>query len=221
MHKLSILLVDDHNVVRSGFRVMLEMLENYTCEIEEASNGQEAVLRAKTKHFDIIIMDIKMPVMDGIEATREIRQFNRDARILGLSMFDEENYIVEMVKAGAMGYMLKNAEAEELVEAIKTLVQGKKYYSRDVANRLVEHLQTDKRKAGKSGGSVEDDPNILSKRETEILKHIANEMTNEEIAQELSISKRTVDTHRQNILHKLRVKNTAGLIKYAIRHNLV
>lgn len=220
MYKLSILLVDDHTVVRSGFRLMLETVEAFKCEIDEAGNGQEAIEKVRTKHYDVVIMDIKMPVMDGIEATRQIRQINRDTRILGLSMYDEEKYIVDMVRAGAMGYMLKNSDSEELVEAISTLYRGKKYYSRDVANRLVDHLQSSPK--GRDARMANDgELGVLSSRELEVLKFIASEYTNEEISQRLSISKRTVDTHRQNILHKLHVKNTAGLIRYAIKQGLV
>ena len=218
--EMNILLVDDHKVVRDGIRYMIESREEIEAKIDEAEDGEEAVKKAGVFPYDLIIMDINMPDVDGIEATRQIINKNKKAKILALSMHDEESFITNMIKAGASGYILKNIGAEELSGAIRKITGGDKYYSSDVALKLMGPYHDDivDRKPRPSKDVPKE---ILSSREIEILKMIANEMTNEEIAKKLEISKRTVDSHRQNILNKLQAKNVAGLIKYAIEQKYV
>jgi len=219
MKEIKVLLVDDHKVVREGIKYVLNLQQKYRVTIDEAEDGEQAVVKAKVYSYDIIIMDIKMPDKDGIQATKEIIQLNKNAKILALTMFDEDYQILNMIKAGARGYIVKNASSEELNKAIYAVISGQKYYSSDVAIKLMGPYHDDlverkpRRKDTYKG--------ILSKRELEILKLIASELTNEEIANKLILSKRTVDTHRQNMMSKLQVKNAAGLIKYAIQNNLI
>jgi len=216
--ELKILLVDDHKVVRDGMKYMLDMQDNLNVTVQEAEDGKDAVERSKHIDYDIIIMDINMPDMDGIEACEKILAEKKDAKILALSMHEEEFQIKKMITAGAKGYMLKSAGAEELMKAIKKVAAGEKYYGGDVAMKLMEPYHD----AIIDGKAVENRlKGKLTEREMEVLKLIANEYTNGEIAEKLHVSKRTVDTHRQNLLNKLNAKNTAGLTKYAVENKLL
>lgn len=219
MEKIKILLVDDHKVLRDGIRYTLSLQEKIPVEIDEAENGREAVEMARQFNYDIIIMDIKMPDVGGIAATKEIIKYDKRAKILALSMHDEEYQIVKMIQAGARGYILKNIGSEELLKAIIKVSKGEKYYSSEVAIKLMGSYHDDivERKPRQKKSYI----GILSKRELEILKLIANEYTNEQIAKKLFISKRTVDSHRQNMLNKTQSKNTAGLLRYAVKNNLI
>ena len=219
MEPIKVLLVDDHKVVRDGIKYMLKLQEKFNVVVDEAENGSEAVERHKHFDYDLVIMDIKMPEMNGIEATQKITSSTKDARILALSMFDEGPYVKEMIKAGAKGYILKNAGTEELNNAMRALLKGQRYYSSEVAVKLMEPFHDELLEKTPTPAKLAKE--ILSKRELQILRMIANELTNEQISKKLFISKRTVDSHRQNILNKTRAKNTVGLIKYAIKHNLV
>jgi DNA-binding NarL/FixJ family response regulator len=224
MKKIKILLVDDHKLVRNGIKYTIETgrMASRIDEIHEAVNGLEAIEFAKTFQYDLIFMDINMPEKDGISATKEIVKADKFTKIIALSMFDEDFEIRSMIKAGAVGYLLKNTGTEILDEAITTVLDGGKYYSNDVAVKLMEPYnenQLDQEKIKRDTISKTD--SVLSKRELEVLELIAAEHTNDEISKRLNLSKRTVDSHRQNILNKLQVKNTAGLIKYAFKVGLV
>ncbi|MEO9531578.1 MAG: response regulator transcription factor [Crocinitomicaceae bacterium] len=224
MKKIKILLVDDHKLVRNGIKYTLESggMSSRISEIHEAINGEEAVKRALITNYDIIFMDINMPEKDGIRATREIVKNDKFTKIIALSMFDEDFEIRSMIKAGAAGYLLKNTGPEILEEAINTVLDGRNYYSNDVAIKLMEPYNESALNLEKvKRSSVSKNENILSKREMEVLTLIASELTNEEIGQKLNLSKRTVDSHRQNIINKLQVKNTAGLIKYAFKLGII
>ncbi|WP_027420843.1 response regulator transcription factor [Crocinitomix catalasitica] len=223
MEKLKILIADDHKLVRTGIKYTLTGTgdSNFIDRIDEVVNGAEAVERARIFDYDIILMDINMPEMDGIKATAEIVKDKANSKIIALSMHSDDYEIRSMIKAGAMGYLLKNTGSEVLTSAIKTVLEGGKYYSNEVALKLMEPY-TGNLSQGKSDDIRVDNRKIsLTRRELEVLKLIANEYTNEEIAKKFELSKRTIDSHRQNILSKLQVKNTAGLIKYAIRLGLV
>tara|TARA_R110001592_G_scaffold140938_1_gene362103 strand:- start:8442 stop:9083 length:642 start_codon:yes stop_codon:yes gene_type:complete len=212
MKKIRLLLADDHGIIRDGIKLML----NKTPEVEivaEANNGQEVLdyLEKKSKSIDVVLMDINMPVMNGIEATQILTDKYKNINVLALTMHIEETYISNMLKAGALGYILKESNKNDLIEAIKSVATGKKYYSNDVSVALINSLMT----------SDQNKDNELSERELEVLTYISSGLTNNEIGEKLFISGRTVETHRRNILSKLDVKNTAEMIRYAIRNNLV
>lgn len=217
MKNIRILIVDDHPMIRHGIKSLLSDEDNISL-IEEASDGKEAINRLGSTSYDLIIMDIKMPEMNGIEATEHIHKTYPDTKILAISMYDEQRYIVKMLQAGALGYILKNTGKQELLNAIDTVMRGESYFSQEVSSIMMSQFMSRK------GSGLTDitKPEVpLTKRETEIIRLISEELTNSEIAEKLGISPRTVDTHRRNLLQKLDVKNTAGLVKYALQHHLL
>lgn len=214
---VNILLVDDHPMIRHGIKALLNDVDIKVTG--EASNGKEAIEAYKDGNYDLIVMDIKMPEMDGVEATKELKKIDSDVKILALSMYDEHRFITKMLQAGAKGYILKNTGKEELVNAITKIISGENYFSPEVSNIMMSRFMNEKSETLRRST-----PNFnvtLTKRETEIIRMIANEMTNSEIAGELNISPRTVDTHRRNLLQKLDVKNTAGLVRYALQNDII
>ncbi|MCU0430052.1 MAG: response regulator transcription factor [Cytophagaceae bacterium] len=210
-----ILIVDDHKMVRDGIRYMLEsQTKKYNFLVDEADNGLDGVDQALSGEYDVVIMDYQLPNIDGLEATKRIIAKAPETKILALSNYDEYTYIQNIIQAGAKGFVLKNIGPDELVTAIETVRNGKNYYSNDVAVKLIHYVNNQPQTRQRN-------THELSEREIEIIRMIASEKTNEEIAQELNLSKRTVDTHRQRILEKLNVKNTAGLIRIAVQEGLV
>ena len=210
MQKLRILIVDDHSVVRKGLVFILENQDEFDFEIQEASNKTACFERLKKSDFDIILLDINLGKESGIDIAKEILIYNQDQKIIALTMHEDEFIIKQMMNAGAKGYLLKNTGGEELIWAIKSVMSGEIYYSNKVAITL---LNERKEKAATKTDILKES---LTKREIQVLKLIVDELTNEEISQELNLSKRTVDGHRQNLLSKLNVKNTVGLVKFAI-----
>lgn len=214
--KVSVLIADDYKMVRDGIKVMLKSVEGKTNFIvTEASSGEEAVKKAEKKEFDIVLMDYQLPGMDGADAAKRMLDRNPTTKIIALSNYDEVTYVSRMMQNGARGYILKNIEPQQLYTAINTVLSGKKYYSNDIAIKLIENFhksETPEMPLEKYG---------ITKREVQIMQLIALEFTNEEIAEKLNLSKRTIDSHRQNLLNKLHVKNTVGLIKFAMKHKLV
>jgi DNA-binding NarL/FixJ family response regulator len=212
---IRLLIVDDHQMVRDGIRVMLESKENFLrFEIDEAENGEIAIRKILKKEFDIVLIDYQLPGMSGTETLQRIHLYKKDIRVLALSNYDEFSYVKSMINEGANGYILKNIEPSQLIQAIQSVLAGIPYYSNEVALKLIDSAKS-------SDKAVSIQKTGLTKRELEVLKLIALEMTNDEIAKSLFISKRTVDTHRQNLLNKLNVKNTAGLIKAAYEFKLL
>ncbi len=214
MRKIKTLLVDDHQIVRDGIKAMLLPAQNEIEIAAEASNGAEAVQMVEKEPFDVVLMDINMPELNGIDATEIIKKRHPATRVLALTMHAEEGFIVNMIKAGADGYILKESGRDELVNAIKAVRKGKKYYSNEVSVTMINSMLSDKPSASKVAGD-------LSKREMEVLQLIVDGFTNMEIADKLFISNRTVDTHRRNLLQKLNVRNTAELVKFALKNGLV
>jgi DNA-binding NarL/FixJ family response regulator len=212
---IRLLIVDDHQMVRDGLRVMLESQQKmYKFIVTEVESGEEAVKKILKNPYDVILVDYQLTGMSGAETVQKIRLHKPDAKILALSNYDELTYITKMINAGASGYVLKNIEPAQLVSAIHTIIINKRYFSNEVAVKLIEREKQDRK-------MLPIDEYGVTEREIEILKMIAGEMTNDEIAEELEISKRTVDAHRQNLLHKFRVRNTVGLIKVAYELDLI
>ncbi|OIQ26586.1 response regulator transcription factor [uncultured Vibrio sp.] len=201
---ISVVIVDDHQVVLDGFLARLE-LENGISVVGTASNGLEAIESVRELKPDVILMDVSMPLMNGIEATRLIREENPDAKVLMLTMHDHREYIMKVMQAGAVGYMLKEITAEKMVQAIKTVNQGSTYFCETTTQTLF------------SQDVVPSNTNVspLSRREEAVLKLVAQGNSSKKIASLLSISSRTVETHRQNIKHKLGLHSTVELAKYA------
>jgi DNA-binding NarL/FixJ family response regulator len=187
--------------------------------VAEAESAEEIFKLMTTASVDVILMDIDLGDMNGIEATSQMKEKYPNVHILGLTMHEEPDYIVKMLEAGASGYLLKNAGREELLAAIHAVAKGDSYFSQKVSSTLL-HLVTS-RKSGSTPESKSTTETPLSEREIEVLRLIAQEFSNGEIADKLFISIRTVDTHRRNLLEKLQVKNTVGLVKYAIEKGII
>jgi DNA-binding NarL/FixJ family response regulator len=215
MDKIRILIADDHKIIRVGLRGMLALERNMEV-VGEAEDGKEVMAVLQATAADVVLMDIDMGKSSGIEATEKVKGLYPQTHVLALTMHEEETHIIKMLEAGARGYLLKNAGREELVRAIETVFNGDTYFSHSVSGTLLKALTHQKNQPAKA---IEDTP--LSEREIEVLKLIAQEYSNREIADKLFISIRTVDTHRRNILEKLDIKNTAGLVKYAISKALI
>ena len=210
---ITVLIADDHKIFRDGIASMLQNEPDMEV-IGEAANGYEVMDFLKIKQPDLILMDVAMGQAGGIETTAFVKRDYPNVKVLVLSMFSDSNYIVKMLETGASGYLLKDAGRSELLTAIRTVAAGQNYFSNQVSARLVEHL-TQKSPAKKAKTNIP-----LTPREMEVLRLIAEEYSNPEIAEKLFISVRTVDTHRRNLIEKLGVKNTAGLVKYAIQHGI-
>ena len=215
MPKINILIADDHKIVRDGIISLLSDEKEFNI-VAEAENGIQVLNLLKQERIDIVVMDISMPEMNGIECTKKIKQIYPKILILILSMYNEEQYVNEVFKSGASGYILKNSGKEELVRAIRTISCGKPYYSSEVTQTYIESLA----KPNSKNSDIENIINELTSREIEILELIVNEFSNQEIAEKLFISIRTVDAHRRNLLNKTGAKNTAGLVKFAILNNI-
>ena len=215
MDPIKILITDDHQIIIDGIKSLLDDEESVSV-IGEATNGREALNYLKLLKPDLVLMDIDMPVLNGIEATQMIKSDFPDIKVIILSMHNESGLIKTLLKAGADGYVLKNADRSELVEAIKMVSAGKSYFSADVTRSLAKDddaLVSNFQKSSK----VAD----LTAREIEILKLIAEGYSNKEIGEKLFISHRTVDSHRTNLMKKLDVNNVAGIIRFAISNGFI
>ncbi|EPS5697394.1 response regulator [Vibrio vulnificus] len=207
---IRVVIVDDHQVVLDGFMARLEM-EPEIEVVGTASNGLEALDVVKQHKPDVVLMDISMPILNGIEATRMIKAEWPEAKILMLTMHDNREYIMKVMQEGAVGYMLKEISAEKMVQAIKTVNQGSTYFCESVTQTLFtqEIVPAAQR------------PNPLSRREEVVLRLVAQGHSSKKIATLLEISYRTVETHRHNIKHKLDLNSTAELAKYALEQGLI
>jgi DNA-binding NarL/FixJ family response regulator len=212
---INLLIVDDHQMVRDGIKVMLNSKRDILqFTIDEAENGEDAIRMVARYPYDVILIDYQMPDISGAQTAETILKHQPKVKILALSNYDELPYIEKMIASGAKGYVLKNIEPSQLLTGIKTILENKTFYSNEVASKLLDA-------AGKNGVTQILEKHGLTKRELEVLRMIAAEMTNEEIAEKLFVGKRTVDTHRQNLLNKLHARNTVGLIKAAYKLELV
>lgn len=211
MEKIKIIITDDHQLFRNGLKILLNAFQEFEVA-GEASNGEEFLRLLKSTPADIVLMDINMPEMDGIEATRKGLKINPGIDIIALSMYGEEEYYYKMVDAGAKGFLLKDSDISEVKEAIMTVKRGGSYFSQELLYHVIQKIKH-RENESKSAN--------LSKREKEILMKICEGLSNQEIAETLFISKRTVDKHRANLLGKTNSKNTASLILFAIRNKLI
>lgn len=209
---IRVLIADDHSLVREGLRRILD--EQFDIEVVgEAKDGKEAVELARRLRPDVILMDISMPEKDGLDATKEIRALDTRTRILILTIHNEEHYALRTLRAGADGFIFKGAKSEELVRAIRDLDRGLRYLPPELERFFAELYVRPKA----SGTPLE----ALSDREFQVLRLIALGHTNREVAEKLRISVKTVDTHRRNILKKLRLRNNSDLTRFAIRHGVI
>ncbi len=211
---IRVLIADDHKIFRDGI-ISLMQGEPDIQVVGEAADGAEVLDKLPDADPDVILMDISMGEAGGIQTTQIVREKYPSIKILVLSMHSESSYIVKMLELGASGYLLKDAGKSEMLSAIRTVASGNSYYSSQVSAKLVQAIT----QKGKPSKRQDDIP--LTPRELEMLKLIAEEYSNQEIAEKLFISIRTVDTHKRNLLEKLKVKNTAGLVKYAIKKGLL
>lgn len=220
MRKTRILLADDHDVVRSGLKALLRSARDFAI-VGEAADGEEAVRRVDECHPDVVMMDISMPRLDGIGATKLIKQRHPDVKVLVLTVYDDEEYVYQILRAGGSGYILKNAGKQEIVDAIHAVAAGERFFSPGVSRVIIDGFikRALEQDTAVSRPAAADSP--LTKRETEILRYIAMGYTNRQIAEELFLSFRTVNTHRANLMQKLDIHDTAGLVRHAISLGLV
>jgi DNA-binding NarL/FixJ family response regulator len=211
MEKIRIIIADDHQLFRNGLKILLNAFPEFEI-VGEAGNGLDFLEVIKNTQADIALMDINMPEMDGIEATRKGIKVSPDLNIIALSMYGEEEYYYKMIDAGAKGFLLKDSDISEVKEAILTVKKGGSYFSQELLYHVIQKIKH-RENESKSAN--------LSKREKEILFKICEGLSNQEIAETLFISKRTVDKHRANLLGKTNSKNTASLILFAIKNKLI
>ena len=211
MNKTTILIADDHTLVRETWSFILNTHPGFEV-VGECGSAEEAIELARTLRPHVVIMDINLPGMNGIEATQLIRKYSPASKVLGVSLHTQPTYARKMIQKGAMGYVTKNSSREEMFRAIKEVQEGKKYICQEIKNILSEQML--------SGEESEGGINSLSARELEIIARIQKGDSSKEIAEALHISVKTVEVHRYNILHKLKLKNTAALINFINKSQL-
>jgi len=209
------MIADDHDIVRSGLRMLL-LAEDDIEIVGEASSGGEAVEKALDLRPDVVIMDVQMPDMNGIEATRRIKEQCDECAVLALTIHEDEQYFFQMLNAGALGYVPKRAAPDDLVRAIRLVKQGHVFLYSSMASMLASDY-LDRVESGEEGDSLD----LITNREREVLVLIGEGLMNKEIAEELSISVKTVERHRENIMNKLNLHSRTELVKYAIRKGLI
>ena len=212
---IKVAIVDDHKMFRDGIAYILNSTEGYQV-IWTADCRQDTLDNLKTNYPDILLVDISLGDENGIDLTQEIIELYKDISILGLSMHHEEEYIVSMLEKGAKGYLLKDSGVEELKKALQKLTVGEYYYNDTVMKTLIQRVQS----PTKNNRATKEDLK-LTEREIEIIKLVAEEFSNQEISEKLFISPRTVESHKRNMISKLDVKNSIGLVRYAISNGLV
>ena len=221
MKKIRILIADDHDVVRSGLRMLLRSRSEFAI-VAEAVNGEEAVRLVDRHRPDVAILDISMPVLDGIEETRQIKQQHPNVQVVILTVNEDEEYAYQTLRAGASAYLLKNAGKKEIFEAIRSAFSGERFFSpgisRMITDSFVKRPDDQKWHTGVQHRPVNQE---LTEREIQVLKFIAQGYTNRKIADVLCLSFRTINTHRANLMQKLDIHDTAGLVRHAITTGLV
>jgi DNA-binding NarL/FixJ family response regulator len=215
MKTTRIVLADDHTVVRKGLRMLLESYPDFVV-VADAADGRQAVALVEEHRPDVVVMDVAMPVLNGIEAARQISAKLPQVAIVFLSMHSDESYVLKALKAGARAYLLKDSAEYDLINAVKAVTEGKAFFSPAISKMLVEDYMREMRVRG-----VDDSYELLTTREREILQLLAEGNSNKEVAAVLNLSLYTVETHRGNILQKLNLHSTAELILYAIRKGVI
>lgn len=215
MQKIRVLIVDDHAILRDGISALLALAADIEV-IGEAENGREAIDRARQLAPDVVLMDIAMPAMDGLEATRRIHKEFPHMKVLTLSQYDDREHLLSLLEAGAEGFISKTAASSELASAIRSVYQGDSFLSPSVAKLLLKHYRQ-----GAWAGKGQDPYDQLTDREREVLKLLAEGHTSQEIADTLVISPKTVDGHRTNLMAKLDIHNRTDLVKYALRKGII
>jgi len=213
--QIRILLVDDHNVMRRGLRLLVERQQGFVV-VGEAADGRQAVEVAQTTQPDVVILDISLPNLNGIEAAQRINELLPDTAIIILSMHSDESYVMRALRAGAKGYLLKDSAEEDLMEGIRSVSSGKAYFSSGVSKMLVEDYVREIKARG-----VDDSYELLTPREKEILHLLVEGKSNKDIAVALNLSPYTVETHRRNLQEKLNLHSFAELILYAVRKGVI
>lgn len=216
MQRITVLLADDHTVVRQGLRALLTVEADIEI-VAEADTGRQAVLLARKLMPDVVVMDVAMPLLNGLEATRQILKQVPRTKVLVLSSYSDDEYVQQLTEAGAAGYLVKQTAANELIKAIREAHKGNTYFSPCVAKRLRDQT----REAFVSGQPVKKKTEHLTTRESEVLQLIAEGQANKQIAAELSISIKTVEKHRQQVMNKLNIHDIAGLTRHAISKGII
>ncbi len=217
MNKIRVLIADDHQVVREGLSAVLKMKEDIEV-VGLAKDGLDAVEKARQLLPDVVLMDISMPRMNGVEATREIKRENPHIGVVVLTMYDEEDYIFDLVKAGATGYLLKDADSTQIAKAIRAVAHGESLIHPTVASKILTEFSLLAQGKGRKPGRLEHD---LTDREITVLRLVAEGKTNKEIANDLDLSEKTVKNHVRNIFHKLHVYDRTQAAIHAIRKGLI
>ena len=226
MELINIVLVDDHDIVRTGLKTFLDMQPDMQV-VGEAMNGDEAISIAREERPDVIVMDITMEGMDGLEATKRIKMISPECRILALTVHADKQHFFEMLSAGAEGYVTKQAAAEDLVDAIRSLAEGNVYLQPTLARWLLDdHQQLTRQMSSQEQGvskfiSTNKDLDMLTKREQQVLELVADGYNNKQIGEMLGISPKTVSRHRERIMRKLDLHSCAELVKFAFRTGLI
>jgi DNA-binding NarL/FixJ family response regulator len=211
---ITIVLADDHRIVREGLRALLERHNDFTV-VGEAADGQEAVKLASTLKPDIVIMDISMPVLNGIEATQQVLEVSPSSRVIILSMYSTSEHIFRSFKAGAQGYLLKESAGADVVSAVRAVREGRRYLTEKITETILDDF-IHQRSLTESESPV----SLLSKRERHILQLVVEGKSSSEIGAQLFLSPKTVETYRSRIMHKLSINDIPGLVKFALQHGL-
>jgi DNA-binding NarL/FixJ family response regulator len=220
MAGINVFLVDDHEIIRDGIKSLIGSHDLITV-VGEAGSGKDALKLIKKKSVDIVLMDIQMPEMNGIETTEKLLKKSPKLKVIALSMHNEEAYILRMLRIGAMGYLLKESGRDELIKGIETVFYGQQYLSNMVSMKLINRFIQEEIPSTEEESTDDSLKNIFTQREFEVLQLLTTGATSQEISEQLNISRRTVDTHRRNLFQKARVKNSAGLVNFAFEKGLV
>jgi two-component system response regulator NreC len=216
MDKIRVLLADDHTLIRSGIATLLQSNKDFVV-VGEAEDGEEAVRKTGELKPTVVVLDLSMPKLSGIEATKIIKKKHPEVNVLVLTMHENEEYVYQILKSGAAGYVLKSAGKDELITAIRAAAKGEKFFSPRISQLMAEGYV---RRVEQAATEVAPGDVPLTRREREVLALVVDGMTNQQIADQLFISPRTVDTHRTNIMQKLNIHDLANLVRYAIEHGI-